>query len=256
MEIDKEAYRRMNQKTEDLRLKTLVIIPCYNEEENLERVVENLRAAAPEADYLIVNDCSTDGSEALCREKGYHYLSLPINLGIGGGVQSGYLYAREHGYDVTVQMDGDGQHDPAYLRELIRPVAEGTLDMCIGSRFITKEGFQTSFMRRLGINLIRAMIYSLCGVDVRDTTSGFRACGKELTAYFAENYAQDYPEPEAFVTAVQSGYRVGEVPVVMRERLAGKSSISPFKSVYYMLKVCISLVVLRITMERRKGGRA
>ena len=131
-----------------------MIIPCYNEEENLDRVVERLHAAAPDVDYLIVNDCSTDGSAALCRARGYNYISLPVNLGIGGGVQSGYLYAREHGYDVTVQMDGDGQHNPLFLADVVRPVAEGRLDMCIGSRFITKEGFQTSFMRRLGINFI------------------------------------------------------------------------------------------------------
>ncbi len=236
-------------------MKILVIIPCYNEEENLERVIGNLRKAAPDVDYLIVDDCSTDGSAALCQKNGYHHLRLPINLGIGGGVQSGYLYARENGYDITVQMDGDGQHDPAFLQELLRPVAEGRLDMAIGSRFIQKEGFQTSFMRRLGINLIRAMIYALCGVDVRDTTSGFRACNKALTSFYAEHYAQDYPEPEAIVTAVLHGYRVGEVPVQMRERIAGKSSISPFKSGYYMLKVCISLIVLRITLGRPKGGR-
>ena len=176
-------------------MKTLIIIPCYNEEENLERVINDLHAAAPDADYLIVDDCSTDGSAALCQKNGYHYLSLPINLGIGGGVQSGYLYAREHGYDITVQM------------------------------------------------------------HVRDTTSGFRACGKELTAYFADHYAQDYPEPEAIVTAVLHGCRVGEVPVKMRERIAGISSISPMKSIYYMVKVCIALVVFRITACRRKGGR-
>lgn len=164
-------------------MKTLVIIPCYNEEENLDRVVERLHAAAPDVDYLIVNDCSTDGSAALCRARGYNYISLPVNLGIGGGVQSGYLYAREHGYDVTVQMDGDGQHNPLFLADVVRPVAEGRLDMCIGSRFITKEGFQTSFMRRLGINFISVMIRLLCGVRILDTTSGFRACNKELTAY-------------------------------------------------------------------------
>ena len=237
-------------------MKTLVIIPCYNDEENLDRVVERLHAAAPDVDYLIVNDCSTDGSAALCRARGYNYISLPVNLGIGGGVQSGYLYAREHGYDVTVQMDGDGQHNPLFLADVVRPVAEGRLDMCIGSRFITKEGFQTSFMRRLGINFISVMIRLLCGVRILDTTSGFRACNKELTAYFADHYAQDYPEPEAIITAVLNGYRVGEAPVVMEERMGGKSSISPFKSVYYMVKVSIALVVFRITSGRRKEGRA
>ncbi|HIW54093.1 MAG TPA: glycosyltransferase family 2 protein [Candidatus Ruthenibacterium merdigallinarum] len=235
-------------------MKILIIIPCYNEEENIERVVANLKQAAPEADYLIVNDCSTDRSAAICRDNGFSYVSLPVNLGIGGGVQCGYLYAREHGYDITVQMDGDGQHDPAYLHRILAPVADGTLDMCIGSRFIERDGFQSSVMRRVGINFLSALLRVLCGVHVRDVTSGFRACSKRLTAFYADHYAQDYPEPEAIITAVLGGYRVGEAPVVMRERMGGVSSISPFKSVYYMVKVSISLIVFRLTSHRRKGG--
>ncbi|WP_417346983.1 glycosyltransferase family 2 protein [Gemmiger sp.] len=236
--------------------KILVIIPCYNEEDNIVNTVENLRAVCPEVDYLVVNDCSTDRSAEILKEHHYPFLDLPVNLGIGGNVQCGYLYAVHHGYDVAVQMDGDGQHNPLFLADGVRPVAEGRLDMCIGSRFITKEGFQTSFMRRLGINFISVMIRLLCGVRILDTTSGFRACNKELTAYFADHYAQDYPEPEAIITAVLNGYRVGEAPVVMEERMGGKSSISPFKSVYYMVKVSIALVVFRITSGRRKEGRA
>ena len=235
-------------------MKILIIIPCYNEEENIERVVANLKQAAPEADYLIVNDCSTDRSAAICRDNGFSYVSLPVNLGIGGGVQCGYLYAREHGYDITVQMDGDGQHDPAYLHRILAPVADGTLDMCIGSRFIERDGFQSSVMRRVGINFLSALLRVLCGVHVRDVTSGFRACSKRLTAFYADHHAQDYPEPEAIITAVLGGYRVGEAPVVMRERMGGVSSISPFKSVYYMVKVSISLIVFRLTSHRRKGG--
>ena len=231
-------------------MKTLVIIPCYNEEENIRKVVADLRAHAPEADYLIVNDCSTDRSEAILRAEGYEYITLPENLGIGGGVQSGNLYARDHGYDITVQMDGDGQHDPSYLAAVTAPVADGRLDMCIGSRFITKEGFQTSFMRRLGINIISLLLRLLCGAHVRDTTSGFRACNKALTAYYADHYAQDYPEPEAIISAVLGGFKVGEAPVVMRRRMGGVSSINPLKSVYYMIKVSISLVVFRLTVGK------
>lgn len=235
--------------------KVLVIIPCYNEAANLERVVASLRAAAPQADYLIVNDCSTDSSADVCRKNGFPYVDLPVNLGIGGSVQTGYLYAREHGYDATVQLDGDGQHDPAYLADVLKPVLEGELDMCVGSRFITKEGFQTSFARRVGINILSGMIRVLCGVRVRDTTSGFRACGKRLTAFFAEHYAQDYPEPEAILTAVLNGFRVGEVPVVMAQRMGGKSSISALKSAYYMVKVCVALVVFRVTADHRGEAR-
>lgn len=231
-------------------MKTLVIIPCYNEEKNIEFVVERLKRTAPYVDYIIVNDCSTDKSAAICEKNGYNYLNLPANLGIGGGVQCGYIYARENGYDITVQMDGDGQHDPAYLNEIIQPVASGELDMCVGSRFITNEGFQTSFMRRLGINIISVLIKLLCGVRVKDTTSGFRACSKELTEYFSHYYAQDYPEPEAIISAELNGWEVGERPVVMQERKAGKSSINAWKSAYYMIKVSIGLIVYRITVTK------
>ncbi|MEG0804344.1 MAG: glycosyltransferase family 2 protein [Pygmaiobacter sp.] len=237
-------------------MKILVMIPCYNEEENLERVVARLKSCCPDVDYLIINDCSTDHSRAVCDRNGFSYLSLPINLGIGGGVQSGYLYALENDYDVTVQMDGDGQHDPGYLMDVVKPVIDGTLDMAIGSRFITKEGFQTSFMRRLGINIISLLIRILTGTKVRDTTSGFRACNRRLTEFYAHNYAQDFPEPEAIVAAVCGGYRIGEVPVIMEERIAGTSSIRSFKSAYYMIKVCLSLLVYRLTCPRRTQGTA
>ncbi len=238
-----------------------MIIPCYNEAENIARVVKNLQASVAgqalpgQGDYLVVNDCSTDGSAAICAREGFSYISLPVNLGIGGGVQSGYLYAAQNGYDIAVQMDGDGQHDPAYLASVVGPVARGEVDMCVGSRFITKEGFQTSAMRRAGIRLLSGLIRLLCGVRVLDVTSGFRATGRRLTEFFAHHYAQDYPEPEAIISAVLNGFRVGEAPVVMAERMGGTSSISPLRSVYYMVKVSIALVVYRLTRPRRKGGR-
>ena len=237
-------------------MKILIIIPCYNEEENIERVVANLKQAAPEADYLIVNDCSTDRSAAICRDNGFSYVSLPVNLGIGGGVQCGYLYAREHGYDITVQMDGDGQHDPAYLMEIVQPVLDGECDMCIGSRFVKKEGFQTSFMRRVGIRFLSGLIFLLSGHRVLDVTSGFRATNARMTAYFARHYAIDYPEPEAALAAILAGFKVAEAPVIMRERQGGVSSIHSFKSVYYMIKVSLALIIDRLSIRKSKGGRA
>ena len=234
-------------------MKILVIIPCYNEQESIERVIENLKANAPFADYLIVNDCSTDKTLGILQVNGMNYINNPVNLGIGGGVQAGYLYARENGYDVAVQMDGDGQHDPKYLEKVCAPVIDGTYDMCIGSRFIEKEGFQSSFMRRLGINIISFMIKLFTGKKIYDVTSGYRACNKELINFFADNYADDYPEPEAIITSVLSGFKVGEVPVVMVERQGGTSSIRSLKSAYYMVKVCLALVVDRIKV--RKAGK-
>ncbi len=236
-------------------MRVLVIIPCYNEEDNIERVITRLKNEAADVDYLIINDSSTDKSELVCKKLCYNFITHPVNLGIGGGVQSGYIYARDHNYDIAVQMDGDGQHNPAYLKQVIAPVANGELDMCIGSRFITKEGFQTSFLRRLGINILSIIIKILCNKRIKDVTSGFRACNKELIHYFSKNYAQDYPEPEAIISAVLGGWRVGEAPVIMDERIAGTSSISPLKSVYYMIKVSLSLLVFRITQGRSKEGK-
>ena len=233
-------------------MKTLVIIPCYNEQDSIVKVINNLKNNAPDVDYLIVNDCSTDNTEKILRENGFNYINNPINLGIGGGVQAGYLYAKQYGYDIAVQMDGDGQHDPKYLTKVIAPVADGTFDMAIGSRFIEKEGFQTSFMRRFGINIISTFILLLTGKRIKDTTSGFRACNKALTAFYARHYAQDYPEPEAIVSAVLNGYRVGEVPVIMQERMGGVSSINLLRSVYYMIKVPLALLVYRLSIRRKK----
>lgn len=236
-------------------MKTLVIIPCYNEQDSIVRVIDNLKTNAPQVDYLIVNDCSTDSTEKILKEKGYNYINNPINLGIGGGVQAGYKYAAQYGYDIAVQMDGDGQHDPKYLAKVIAPVEKGEFDMAIGSRFIEKEGFQTSFMRRFGINIISTLILLLTGKRIKDTTSGFRACNRKLIEFFAANYADDYPEPEAIVACLASGYIVGEVAVVMEERHGGVSSIRSLKSAYYMIKVCLSLIVGRISYSKKKGGK-
>ena len=236
-------------------MKTLVIIPCYNEQDSIVRVINNLKDNAPDVDYLIVNDCSTDNTEKILRENGFNYINNPINLGIGGGVQAGYLYAQQYGYDIAVQMDGDGQHDPKYLSKVIAPVADGTFDMAIGSRFIEKEGFQTSFMRRFGINIISAFILILTGKRIKDTTSGFRACNRKLIEFFARNYADDYPEPEAIMACIVNGFSVGEVAVVMEERQGGVSSIRSLKSAYYMIKVCLALIVNRISFAGKKGGK-
>ena len=234
-------------------MKTLVIIPAYNEKDNIQKVVGDLSRFQPDADYLVVNDGSSDGTRELLQSAALNHITLPVNLGIGGAVQTGYLYARDHDYDIAVQMDGDGQHDPRYLNEVIKPVQEGAANMAIGSRFLKKEGFQSSKMRQAGISILRGIIRCLCGVKILDPTSGLRACDRKLIAYFAENYAQDYPEPEAIVAAAQEGCVIQEVPVKMRERIGGVSSIHGYKAVYYMIKVSLALVVNRM-MDHHKGG--
>lgn len=224
-------------------MKLLVIIPAYNEQDSVKQVVEDLKAACPEADYIIVNDCSTDHTKAVCEEHSLNHIDLPINLGIGGCVQTGYRYAVEHDYDITVQLDGDGQHNPADIAKLVRPIAEGKADLVVGSRFLEKDGFQSSFQRRAGIKFLKWLIYWCCGVKINDTTSGFRACGKKLIVYFSKFYAQDYPEPEAIISAVKNGFKIREVPVVMFERKNGKSSIHALGSVYYMMKVSLAILI-------------
>ena len=233
-------------------MKTLVIIPAYNEAENLVSTVEDLRTCFPEGDLLVVNDGSTDATAALCREKGYPLLDLPVNLGIGGCVQTGYRYARDRGYDAAVQFDADGQHMAEYIPALLEPLREGRADLVIGSRFLEKQSFRSAALRRAGIGFLSGLVRLLCGVRIRDITSGMRAADRKAIAFFAEEYAQDYPEPESVLAAGLEGLRLAEVGVEMRPRQGGASSITPMRSVYYMIKVSLALL-LRRTWGRRRG---
>lgn len=235
-------------------MKILVIVPAYNESENIEKVIESIHNLNIKVDYLVVNDCSTDNTEEILKRIKANYISLPVNLGIGGAVQAGYVYADYNDYDIAIQIDGDGQHDPEYIEKLIEPVVKGEADMAVGSRFIDKEGFQSSGIRRMGINFLSGLIKIMCGIKVCDVTSGFRATNKKMTHIFANDYAQDYPEPEAIIATVMYGAKVTEVPVVMRERMGGTSSIHSFKSIYYMIKVSVSIILKRFTMRVRKDG--
>lgn len=231
--------------------KGLVIIPAYNEEKSIAGVVDDITANAPGFDYIIVNDCSTDNTEQYCLEKGYRILNLPVNLGIGGAVQTGYLYAQENGYEVAVQFDGDGQHDASYLPEMKELLLQEGLDMVIGSRFLEKEGFQSSGLRRMGIRYFTALIRLLTKRRITDPTSGMRMAGPEVIRLFAGEYPKDYPEPESVTSILRKGKKVMEYPVIMRERTEGISSISPGRSVYYMIKVTLAIL---LEMLRRQDG--
>lgn len=233
-------------------MKILIIIPSYNEEKNIPMVVENLKKNYPKYDYCIINDCSTDRTLDVCKENEYQYLSLCTNLGIGGGVQTGYLYAVANDYDYTVQIDGDGQHNPEFIGEMIETMQKNNADMVVGSRFLQKEGFQTSSARRMGIRIINTLIKLCTGVTITDATSGLRLCSKRMTKFFADSYAQDYPEPEAIVAASLRGYKVMEHPVVMNERMSGTSSINLWKSVYYMIKITLAILLQRLSV---RGGK-
>ena len=228
-------------------MKTLVIIPAYNEQENILNTIRDIDANCPGVDYVVINDCSRDDTERILAENGVCHVSLPCNLGIGGGVQTGYRYARDRGYDIAIQFDGDGQHEAKYLSDLIAPIEGGQADIAVGSRYIRKTGFQSTGLRRAGISFLSHLIRLLCGVKVLDVTSGMRAVNRRFIEIYARDYAQDYPEPEALVAAAVKGARIVEVPVEMRERQAGSSSINPLQSVYYMIKVSLALILVRFS---------
>ena len=232
--------------------KVLLIIPAYNEEESLRSLIEEIKAVCPYVDYLVVNDCSSDDTERLLEELEANYISLPCNMGIGGAVQSGYRYAAQNGYDIAIQIDGDGQHDVRFVKDMVKLIEDKQADVVIGSRFIDKEGFQSSQARRIGIRILSVLIRLMCGAKVKDVTSGFRAVNRRFIELFAENYPDDYPEPEVIVTAKLYGAVIKELPVVMRERTTGKSSINLKRSIYYMIKVSLAIIICRISLGFRR----
>ena len=234
------------------QIKCLIIIPAYNEAENIEKVIDNLITHYPQYDYVIVNDGSTDATGQICAKKHYQVLHLPINMGIGGAVQTGYRYAFENDYDIAVQIDGDGQHDVAFLEKMIRYMQEEQADCVIGSRFVDREGFQSSGLRRIGIQFLSVLGWLLTGVRVRDITSGYRLVNRRFIRIFAQDYPSDYPEPEAMVIAAVHGGRIKEYPVVMRERENGTSSITFKRSVYYMVKVTLAMLIRRLSFGVRR----
>lgn len=237
------------------KLKTLIIIPAYNEQENINSVVDNIINNYSQFDYIVINDCSSDSTEKILEENNYNYISLPVNLGIGGGVQTGYKYALEKGYDIAIQMDGDGQHSPKYFSEVIKIIEEGRADIVIGSRFLEKEGFQSTKLRRVGINFLSFLIKLTSGENVKDVTSGYRAVNRKFIDIYAKKYSQDYPEPEAIVQAAMYDAKILEYPVIMFDRLGGKSSISSFKSIYYMIKVSIGILLYRISIGKERVNK-
>lgn len=235
--------------------KVLIIIPAYNEAENIENVVRHMMGQAPQYDYLVVNDGSTDNTLELCRQANFHYLDLSINMGIGGAVQAGYIYAYKNNYDIAVQMDGDGQHDIAYLEQMIAPILWDEADVVIGSRFLKKEGFQSSASRRLGINILSGLIRLTTGKKIIDVTSGYRAVNRMFIDIYSKDYPTDYPEPEAIVAAIMHWGRVVEIPVQMKAREGGTSSITFKKSIYYMIKVTLAILVCRLSYGVRRAKK-
>lgn len=225
-----------------------IIIPCYNEAASLPSVAADLRKYLPEAHLLFINDASTDNSETVLNKLANDkttVINLPINLGIGGGVQTGLLYAARNGYDYAVKFDGDGQHPASALEDILAPVISGEADLSIGSRFLSEnDGFKSTFTRRLGIRIFRVLSTWLTGQTITDSTSGYRAYNRRALLFAARHYpAFDYPEPEEAILFIRNGLRVREVPCRMAPRENGHSSINPLKSVYYMMKVILSVIL-------------
>lgn len=222
-------------------MNTLIIIPAYNEEKNIERVVNMLVQNYPQYDYVVVNDCSKDDTKGVCERNKYNYIDLPINLGLAGAVQAGYKYAHEHNYDVAIQYDGDGQHRPEYIEALVQAIEDGA-DIAIGSRFVTEKKPWT--MRMLGSRIITFFIKLVTKIEVKDPTSGMRAIDQKLIKEFALN--MNYPpEPDTIAYQIKKGAVVKEVQVEMDERIEGESYLNLTNSIKYMSRMIISILFIQ-----------
>jgi glycosyltransferase involved in cell wall biosynthesis len=230
--------------------RVLVIIPAFNEEKSLPNVIAGI-CRHRGVDVVVINDGSHDLTPEVALQAGAQVINLPFNLGIGGAVQTGYLFAFKSGYDVAVQVDADGQHNPEDLLKIVLPVVRGEADMVVGSRYVEETGYRTPMVRKMGMLVFSAVVSFINGQRLHDTTSGYRAVNKKVIEFFADNYPTDYPEVEALVVLSKNGYSIKEVPVTMSHREHGQSSITPLKSVYYMVKVLLA-VFMNLLREHKK----
>lgn len=237
-----------------MKPKILIIVPAYNEEANIRNVILSLKAANQDYECLVINDGSKDNTQAEAESTGQAIvIQLPSNLGIGGAVQTGFKYAFYEDYDYAIQFDGDGQHLASEIPKLLAPLQRNEVDVCIGSRFVEKtQGFQSTFLRRIGIRVFEFMNHLLIHKRITDSTSGFRAYNKSAIKFLAANYPTDYPEPETIILLGKNDYRIREVSVEMVERQGGASSISGLKSAHYMIKVILAMLM---TAHRQKIRR-
>jgi glycosyltransferase involved in cell wall biosynthesis len=226
-----------------MSFKTLIIIPAYNEENVVHLVINKIKNLNQGYEIVVINDGSKDNTAKVAQEAGAIVINLPHNLGIGGAMQTGYLYAFKNGYDIAVQIDADGQHNPEELSRLLEPILDGKANLVVGSRYVEKTNYRTTLMRRLGMVIFSSVVTIITGQKFTDTTSGYRAADRRIIAYYADYYPVDYPEVEALVILKKAGCCIKEISVGMNARKAGKSSITPFKSIYYMVKVLLVLFV-------------
>jgi glycosyltransferase involved in cell wall biosynthesis len=238
-----------------MKQKILIVVPAYNEGKNIVQVIAVLKKVVPYADVLVVNDGSKDDtSQAAKSTRKAIVIDMPINVGIGGAVQTGFIYAHRNHYDVAIQFDGDGQHKAEEIKTLLAPIQNNKADVVIGSRFCeNRPGFKSSFARRIGIKIFEIVNLLLIRKHVTDNTSGFRAYNKKAIAFLAEHYPNDFPEPEAVIVLGRNGFRMQEVYTEMIERQGGQSSISGLKSAYYMIKVLLAIMISSIRPKITQG---
>jgi glycosyltransferase involved in cell wall biosynthesis len=225
------------------KLRSIAIIPAYNEEGSLRQVIDEIRSVDPDLEIVVIDDASTDGTGRVADAAGVPVVRLPFNVGIGGAVQTGYQYALEHGFELAIQVDGDGQHDPREIPDVLGPIVDGRADLVVGTRFAKGGGYRGTRWRRIGIRIFAGIVSLLVRQRVSDTTSGFRAVNRKALRLFARDYPHDYPEVESIVLLSRHRLRMLEVPVQMRVRETGNSSITALRSAYYMIKVLLALFI-------------
>lgn len=239
------------------KLKIAIIIPCFNEESTVlqlsDEIEKTIFSLPIEVKPIFINDCSTDNTKQILEKNNLNHINLSVNLGIGGAVQTGYKYALRNGFDIAIQMDGDGQHPPSELEKIILPLYTNEADVSIGSRYINKEGFQSSTLRRIGINYFKWYNKLLTGIIITDSTSGYRALNRKALEVVSDYYPDEYPEPEAIILYSINHLRIKEVAVTMRERQGGESSIRAYKTIYYMIKVTLSTLFLYISRLKSRN---
>lgn len=221
----------------------IIIIPAYNEEPNIGNVIEEINRNVSGFDIVVIDDGSIDSTAEIARDCGATVISLPYNLGIGAAMQTGYKYAHRNGYEIAIQFDGDGQHRADQIETLLKPLLEGRTDLVVGSRFLSHGKYPASWARLAGIKILSAVVSLISGSRVTDPTSGFRAANRRTIDFFSKYYPDDYPEPETLVLLKKAGFRIVEVPVLMRERQGGASSITPLRALYYMVKVLLAVMI-------------
>lgn len=231
--------------------RVLAIVPAYNEEVTIQSVIQEIIAKVPGIFVCVVNDGSNDKTAEKAKNSGAVVISHPFNMGIGAAVQTGFIYAIRNNFDIAVQVDADGQHDPSFITKMVSDLQQMNADIVSGSRFINEGGYKSSFLRRIGIVIFEIINRLVVGQKITDSTSGFRAFNKQAIAFLADKYPEDYPEPEVLIILRKNGYKINEIPVEMRSRQGGQSSIKGYKSLHYMVKVILAILMQSIKVEEK-----